>query len=159
MTNRKWFQVNHDRAQPCGKRRQSSGNPGRFVTSLSLLSIQHGGQQADRIVDPYTCWLNYYNSLQKSPNKQKGDKISTKNKFIDDCLQDILNVFHSSQLHCGVATAVRQLLLVTKIKGQPQIFSTLQNWNYKPTEKSLWNKLHYKNLHFWVLDDAVVLKN
>ena len=29
----------------CGKRRQSSRNPGRFVTSLSLLSIQHGGQQ------------------------------------------------------------------------------------------------------------------
>ena len=77
-SNRKWFQVNHDRVQPCGKRRQSSGNPGRFVTSLSLLSIQDGGQRTDHIVEAYTCWLNYKNSLQKSLKKQRGTKYQQK---------------------------------------------------------------------------------
>lgn len=32
-------------------RRQFSGNQGRFVTSLSLLSIQHVAQRTDPVVD------------------------------------------------------------------------------------------------------------
>ena len=64
-------------SQPCGKPEDISAcNRGRFVTSLSLLSIQHGEQQTDCVVDQIVS-THYKNH----PTTKKDRKYQQKNLY------------------------------------------------------------------------------